>query len=237
LPPVGLATIQATAWKTSLRLDPPVVVGELAPKSLAIARTAPVVLALAPPMRAFYLSTKPLVDLFNAMGNLLLKPFGVPPASEAGHQPHTEDELRELLRESSREGLIEREEQELSEAALVFGDTPAREVMKPRGDIDLVRTTDSSRTTAERAIATGRTRLPLCEPDRGLESAVGVVNAKDLLPLIFEDAESIDVSEQLARVPETGELVECHGHRFEILGVDETRITEVAVLGSANSAR
>jgi CBS domain containing-hemolysin-like protein len=314
------------------------VVGELAPKSLAIARTAPVVLALAPPMRAFYLSTKPLVDLFNAMGNALLKPFGVPPASEAGHQPHSEDELRELLRESSREGLIEREEQELSEAALVFGDTRAREVMKPRGEIDLVLTTDSPPTIAERAIATGRTRLPLCEPEGGLESAVGVVNAKDLLPLIFEDAESIDVSglaralahisesarvdevlremrerrvhlslvhdehgtvvglltmedileelvgeiedefdrdrtelfhdqngrlwvsgeapiralaarldfeleehrettvggylsEQLARVPDSGEVVECHGHRFEILAVDETRITEVAVLG------
>src|SRR5215207_496103 len=42
-----------------------VVLGELAPKSAAIARTGPVVLVLAPPMRAFYLSTKPLVDLFN----------------------------------------------------------------------------------------------------------------------------------------------------------------------------
>jgi CBS domain containing-hemolysin-like protein len=39
------------------------------------------------------------------------------------------------------------------------------------------------------------------------------------------------LSEQLARVPDMGELVESHGHRFEILAVDETRITEVAVLG------
>jgi CBS domain containing-hemolysin-like protein len=330
----GLAAAVAFLIITTLH----VVVGELAPKSLAIARTAPVVLALAPPMRAFYLSTKPLVDLFNSMGNLLLKPFGVPPASEAGHQPHSEDELRELLRESSREGLIERGEQELSEAALVFGDMRAREVMKPRGEIDLVLASDSPRTIAERAIATGRTRLPLCEPDRGLESAVGVVNAKDLLPLIFDEADGFDVSrlarplghisesarvdevlremrerrvhlalvhdehgtviglltmedileelvgeiedefdpdraelfqeqngrlwvdgeapiralaarlefeleghhettvggylsEQLARVPDAGELVECHGHRFEILAVDETRITEVAIIG------
>jgi CBS domain containing-hemolysin-like protein len=299
-----------------------------------------VVLALAPPMRAFYLSTKPLVDLLNAMGNLLLKPFGVPPASEAGHQPHSEDELRALLRESSREGLIERDEQQLSEAALVFGDTRAREVMKPRGEIDLVLTSDSPSMIAERAIATGRTRLPLCEPDGGLESAVGTVNAKDFLPLIFEDAQRLDVSglarplahvsesarvdevlgemrerrvhlalvhdehgtvvglltmedileelvgeiedefdpdraelfheadgrlwidgqmpvrvlaerlgfelevhhettvggyllEQLARVPDIGEVVECHGHRFEILAVEETRITGVAVLGEA----
>jgi len=47
-------------------------------------------------MRAFYLATKPIVDLFNAMGNLVLKPFAIPPASEAGHVPHSEDELRQL---------------------------------------------------------------------------------------------------------------------------------------------
>ena len=332
----GLAGALAFLIITTLH----VVVGELSPKSLAIARTAPVVLALAPPMRAFYLSTKPLVDLFNAMGNLLLKPFGVPPASEAGHQPHSEDELRALLRESSRQGLIKRDEQELSEAALVFGQTRAREVMKPRGEIDLVLTTDSPRTIAERAIETGRTRLPVCEPDGGLESAVGAVNAKDLLPLIYEDRQALEVSklirplahisestrvdevlremregrvhlalvhdehgtvvglltledileeivgeiedefdperaklfhevdgrlcvdgqapiralatrldfeleeqhettvggyllEQLARVPEAGEVVLVHGYRLEIRGVDETRITEVAVLGEA----
>jgi len=42
-------------------------------------------------MRAFYMATKPLVDQFNWMGNLLLRPFGIPPASEAGHTPHSED--------------------------------------------------------------------------------------------------------------------------------------------------
>src|SRR4051795_7223881 len=73
-----------------------VVIGELAPKSAAISRTTPVALALAPVMRGFYLVARPIVDLFNGMGNLVLKPFGIPPASEAGHAPHSEDELREL---------------------------------------------------------------------------------------------------------------------------------------------
>ncbi len=98
------------------------------------------------------------------------------------------------MRESSREGMIERDEQELSEAALSLGDTRAREVMKPRGEIDFVLTTDSPRTIAERAIATGRTRLPLCKPDGGLDAAVGAVHAKDLLQPIFADAQSLDVS-------------------------------------------
>lgn len=328
----GLASAVAFLIITTLH----VVIGELSPKSLAIARTAPVVLALAPIMRAFYMATKPVVDGFNALGNLILKPFKVPPASEAGHQPHSEDELRELLRQSSKEGLIERGEQELSDAALVFGDMRAREVMKPRGEIDYVLTTDSLAAIAERAIEAGRTRLPVCDPEDGLDSPVGVVNAKDLLPLLvngkdtfelasivrpiahvsesawvdevlrqmreqrlhlglvhdehgtvvglltmedileelvgeIEDefdedgeehfresdgrlhvdgqapvralAERLDwelnehhestvggyLSEQLGRVPEVGEVVECHGHKVEILAIEETRIVSLAI--------
>jgi CBS domain containing-hemolysin-like protein len=332
----GLASLVAFAIITTLH----VVLGELSPKSLAISRTPSVALVLTPLMRGFYLATKPVVDLFNGLGNLVLKPFGVPPASEAGSAPHSEDELRELLRESSREGLIERGEQELSEAALIFGDMRAREVMKPRGEIDSVLTTDSANTIAERAMATGRTRLPVCEPDGGLESTVGTINAKDLLPLIFESNGRLEVSElvrpvghvpdsarvddvlremrearvhialvhdehgtvvglltmedileelvgeiddefdperadlfreengrlrvdgqtpirpiaerlglelegyhettiggylaeQLARVPDVGEVVEQHGHRFEILAVEDTLITEVAISPAA----
>ena len=169
----GIAAALAFLIITTLH----VVLGELSPKSLAIART----------------------PQLNAMGNLVLKPFGVPPASEAGHQPHSEDELRELLRESSREGLIQREEQELSEAALVFGDLSASEAMTHRSEIDVVLTTDSADAIADRAIATGRTRLPLCEPHGGLESAVGVINAKDLLPFAFDDTRLPLEPSQLAR--------------------------------------
>jgi magnesium and cobalt exporter, CNNM family len=131
---IGFGVASAIAFLTITVLH--VVLGELAPKSAAIARTVPIALVLAPPLRAFYLATKPVVDLFNWLGNLVLRPFGIPPASEAGHAPHSEDELRTLLRESREGGLIEREEERLSEAALVFGDRRAREVMTPRPDIE-----------------------------------------------------------------------------------------------------
>jgi len=336
----GLAGVVSFLIITTLH----VVVGELSPKSLAIARTPPVVLALAPIMRGFYFLTKPVVDAFNAMGNLLLKPFGVPPASEAGHQPHSGDELRELLRQSSREGLIEPGEQRISDAALVFGDIRAREVMQPRGEIDYVLGTDSLEAIAERAIEAGRTRLPVCEPDGGLDSATGAMNAKDLLPLLVKGIEDFDLSsimrpighvaegarvdevlrqmreqrlhlalvhdehgtvvglltmedileelvgeiedefdegeqdqfrevggvlevdgrapvralaerlnwtledhhestvggylsEQLGRVPEPGEVVDCQGWRIEIRAVEETRITRLAVLGQNDQPR
>jgi CBS domain containing-hemolysin-like protein len=161
-------------------------------------------------MRAFYLATKPLVDLFNGLGNLVLKPFGIPPASEAGHAPHSEEELRTLLRESREGGLIEEQEQRLSEAALVFGDRRAREAMTPRSEIDYATTAEEPRAIAEQAMRSGHTRLPLCEAGGGLEDAIGFINAKDLLRIAFGDGE-LDVralARPLARVAESTRLDE-----------------------------
>jgi len=219
---IGVAAAVAFLIITTLH----VVIGELAPKSLAIARTGPVVLVLAPLMRVFYLSAKPLVDLLNGMGILILRPFGVPPASEGGHQPHSENELRELLRESSRQGLIEREEQELSEAALVFGDTLAREAMTERSEIDLVFTTDSLEAIAEHALTTGRTRLPLCKPGGGLESAVGVINAKDLLGLAFPDTRPLEPSSLARPVAHISEFARLD----EVLSEMRTRRVHLALV-------
>jgi CBS domain containing-hemolysin-like protein len=196
----GLASVVAFSIITVAH----VVLGELAPKSAAIARTGRVALLLAPPMRAFYLTAKPFVDLFNGMGNLVLKPFGIPPASEAGHAPHSEDELRHLLRESHAGGMIEREEQQLSEAALVFGDLRARQVMQPRADIDSVRTDESLDEVIDHAVRSGRTRLPLVESGADLEDAVGVINAKDLLRACArrEDVDLREIARPLPRVAE-----------------------------------
>jgi CBS domain containing-hemolysin-like protein len=180
-----------------------VVLGELAPKSAAIARTGPIALLLAPPMRVFYLVAKPIVDLLNAMGNLILKPFGIPPVSDIAHTPHSEDELRQLLRESTAGGLIHPDEGRLSEAALVFGDLRAREVMQPRSEIAYVTTADSIERVIETAVRTGRTRLPVVEHDGDLDRAIGVINAKDLLPAAL--GQTIDLRARARQLPRVAE--------------------------------
>jgi CBS domain containing-hemolysin-like protein len=196
----GLASALAFGIITILH----VVLGELSPKSLAIARTGRTALFLTPPMRVFYFVTRPFVDFFNMLGNLVLKPFGVPPASEAGHSPYSEAEIRDLLRRSEEQGVIEAEEYRFTDRALVFGDVRAREVMRPRPEVDFVTTGDDARQVAEVAIRTGRTRLPLCEPD-GLDGCLGVLNAKDLLPLALGDG-GVDlraIARPIARVSES----------------------------------
>ena len=182
-----------------------VVVGELSPKSLAIARTGRTSLFVAPLMRVFYLLTKPVVDAFNFLGNLLLKPFGIPPAREVGHAPHSEAELRTLMRQSHVEGLLEREEWQLSERAFTFGDLRAREIMMPRPEIDYVSTDGDVAGTARRAIETGHTRFPLCEPDGGLDAVVGSIHVKDLLTVALkgEDAKLTDLARETSRFSES----------------------------------
>jgi CBS domain containing-hemolysin-like protein len=197
---VGIGVASAIAFGIITLLH--VVVGELAPKSLALSRTQPVVLLVAPVMRGFYLVTRPVVDLFNGLGNLLLKPFGIPPAREAGHAPASEDELRTLLRESAAGGEIEAEEQQFGENVLTFGDRRVREVMIPRHRAIFV-TTDETFDDVVRTIReSGLTRLPLCRPDGGLDAAIGLLHVKDML--IAEERDDLEaLARPLERVPES----------------------------------
>jgi CBS domain containing-hemolysin-like protein len=179
---VGIAGILSFALITLLH----VVVGELAPKSAAIARTDRVVLAVVPPLRVFYLVTRPVVQLFNGLGNLLLKPFGIPPASEAGSSPFSQRELLQIIRESNEGGEINPVERRLTENVFEFDDRRVREVMVPRLRA-VVATDDLSVEEAARlAVQTGVTRLPLCPEDTGLDGVEGVVHAKDLLAALLQ---------------------------------------------------
>jgi CBS domain containing-hemolysin-like protein len=183
-----------------------VVVGELAPKSLAIARTRPTGLAFAPPMRLFYLATKPIVDLLNWLGNLVLRPFGIPPASEAGHAPHSEDELRQLVRQSRQEGMIDPAEHEFTDNVFTFGDRRAREAMVPGPEVELLTVDQSVAEAIDQVNGANRshTRFPLCEADGGLDTALGVVHSKDLLGASGRGGEASlrDLARPLCRVPD-----------------------------------
>jgi CBS domain containing-hemolysin-like protein len=129
----------------------------------------------------------------------------VPPAREVGHAPHSEDELRALLRQSLAEGLIDPDEREFAENVFGFGDRRARQIMVPRREVDLITTDDSLREAAARATETGHTRLPLADPEAGLDGAIGVVNAKDILRAVMEggDARPADLARPLKRVSES----------------------------------
>lgn len=182
-----------------------VVLGELAPKSLAIARTVRTGLFLMPTMRVFYTASKPVTDSLNWLGNLVLRPFGIPPASEVGHAPHSEDELREIIRESHEAGVIEPEELEFSHNVFVFGDLRAGEIMIPRPNVAFLTRFQDLRSSASAFGSSGHSRLLLCEPHGGIDAVVGVVHAKDLLALLVNDQsrDLTTIARPVRRVPES----------------------------------
>ncbi|MEX2646517.1 MAG: hemolysin family protein [Gaiellaceae bacterium] len=185
-----------------------VVLGELSPKSLAIARNTGTALAVAPGMRLFYLAAKPLVDFFNWLGNLILKPFGVPPAREVGHAPHSERELRELLRQSLAEGLLEQTDVEFTEGVFAFGDREVQEIMVPRPDILAIPASLSGEESLEAALRSPHTRLPVYGDS--LDEIVGVLHVRDFFAAFHEHGvEGLRLAELVRPahvIPETKEL-------------------------------
>jgi CBS domain containing-hemolysin-like protein len=181
----GIALAAALAFAVITLLH--VVVGELAPKSVAISRTTRTALRVAPPMRVFYMATKPLVDVFNGLGNLLLRPFGIPPAREVGHAPHSEGELLELLAQSREHGLIEHAEQEIAERGFAFAERRAGEVMRQRAEIDFLVVDVGVEWAARHAVRSRHTRLPVCERSLGLDAPIGLVHAHDLLAAVIDE--------------------------------------------------
>src|SRR5690606_17254039 len=89
-----------------------IVLGELAPKTLAIRKSEGVTLWTAGPMIWFHKLMYPFIWFLNGTANRLLRMFGIMPASEHD-SAHTEDEIRILMKESHKSGLIDNTEMTL----------------------------------------------------------------------------------------------------------------------------
>ncbi len=111
-----------------------VVFGELAPKSVAIANAEGTSLFVAPFMKFFYYLFLPGIYLFNGTANAVVRLFGVPPPSET-EETHSEEELRIIIEQSTRRGVLETDEKDMLEGVFELGETWAREIMIPRPDV------------------------------------------------------------------------------------------------------
>ena len=176
-----------------------IVLGELAPKSLAIRKPEASTLVVALPLYAFYKLTYPAIWLLNHAANALLRLFGIPPVSES-EMAHDEEELRMLLA-ASAPSVLSKHKRELLANIFELSNRVARQIMVPRGDVTYLSTTKSLAENLEIARESGHTRLPLCEGD--LDHVVGLVHIKDLFrtrePLASVEA----VAREIAFIPET----------------------------------
>jgi putative hemolysin len=155
-----------------------VVVGELAPKSIALQNPEKTSLIVARPTILTELIFKPAIWAFNGTGNFLLKLVGVNPAS--GHElVHSVEELKMLVTASTEVGVMESEEGEMLHAVFDFGELLVRQVMIPRTEISAFEADMNLREAIDIAIHSSFTKFPVYDDD--LDNIVGVVHIKDLL--------------------------------------------------------
>ncbi len=156
-----------------------VVFGELAPKSIAIQSPEGTSLFVAPFMRFFYYLLLPGIFLFNGTANLFIRLLGYPPASE-GDDTHTETEIRTLVGQSARRGMLEHDEGEMIGAVFELNDKVAREIMVPRPDVVSLPSEMNLRKLVSVAAAGNYTRYPVYEDDSP-DRIIGAVHVKDVL--------------------------------------------------------
>jgi CBS domain containing-hemolysin-like protein len=155
-----------------------IVLGELAPKSLAIQKSDDTALWLSMPLLIFYKIFYPLIAVLNGAANGVLRIFGIQPANEHDAS-HTEGEIRILMNQSAKSGHIDKEEMVLFDNIFEFSDRLAREVMLPRIDMDCLFLHDTYEENLKAVYKTKHTRYPVALEDK--DEIIGFVHITDLL--------------------------------------------------------
>lgn len=180
-----------------------IVLGELAPKSLAIRKPEATSLWVAWPLFAFYKVTYPAIWLLNLAANAILKLFGIAPLSNGEHA-HDEEELR-LLLASSTASQLSLPKRQLLGNIFELSNRIARQVMVPRGDVVYLSTERPLEDNLRVARESFHTRFPLVRGD-DLDKVVGMVHIKDLFRSETPLTSIESVSRKLPMVPETLKL-------------------------------
>ncbi|MBB6633978.1 hemolysin family protein [Cohnella thailandensis] len=155
-----------------------IVLGELAPKTLAIRQAETVTLWASAPLIVFRKIMSPFIWLLNGMANRLLKLIGIEPASEDS-SAHTEEEIRILMKESHKSGLIDKTELTLVDNIFDFAETNAREIMIPRTEMICLYANHPFEENRATVLREMHTRYPVCEKDK--DNIIGFVHIRDLL--------------------------------------------------------
>ena len=192
-----LTFIVAFALITALH----VIIGELAPKTLAIQRAEDTARYVARPLEGFRVLFSPVIHALNGAGNWLVRRMGVEPASES-EMASTPEDLQLLIAQGEEGGTIEPEEADMLEGVFSLADTPCRDVMTPRPEVRSIPHDRPLREALTQAIEARHSRYPVIDH----EGVVGVAHLSDLVRAMFEHGEDAPASNAASPplfVPET----------------------------------
>src|SRR2546426_12527833 len=184
-----------------------IVLGELAPKGLALLHPERTSRWVAPPLILFTKATNPFIWLLNGTANAILRLFGTRAPSER-ERVHSPEEIMMLVEQTRETGRIDAQDARMIGGVFEFTEANAREVMTPRTDMSALDVSMSLREAANRVRLVGRSRYPVYR--ESLDDIVGTVQGKDVLAA-FATGEGRTVEDILRPtlfVPSTREVEE-----------------------------
>ncbi len=180
-----------------------VVVGELAPKTVAIQKAELITLTFANPIIWFYRILYPFIWLLNGSARLLTSIFGLKPASE--HElAHSEEELRILMSESYKSGEINKNELAYVNNIFEFDERIAKEIMVPRTEMVTISVDNTFDEIMNILEEENYTRYPLVNGDK--DNVIGLINIREFLTATVQNKQEIrleDYMKPIIRVIET----------------------------------
>lgn len=178
-----------------------IVLGELAPKSLAIIGAEKIAIYTALPLMGFYKITYPIMWTFNHSTNLVLKIFGISQVEEQ-EAAHTDEEIKLLVEDSYKHGLIDQTELTFVDNIFDFSEKTVREIMIPRTDMACIFIEDTFDEIIQYVLEEQLTRYPVCRDSK--DNVIGFIHIKDLFKLKFEGNENIEgIIREIKFVPES----------------------------------
>jgi CBS domain containing-hemolysin-like protein len=172
-----------------------VVVGEQVPKLLAVRSAERYLLLLARPLHVAHLVARPLLRILERMSTWIIHRMG---HGVANNPPLTEDELKLVLAESHRGGVVSDGEAEIIVRAFEFADKQSEEIMIPADRVSYVSLERPLEQNLDVALKHVHARLPVCRA--GLDSVIGIVSMKDVWP-VLERERSNAAFERVCRPP------------------------------------
>jgi CBS domain containing-hemolysin-like protein len=175
----GIGIAIAFTFITALHI----VMGELAPKSVALQRSETAALFVIRPLDFFLRIFRPFIWALNSTGQFVVRFFGLGAVDEHS-KVHSVEELEMLVRQSHKAGILDAQEEILLRKVFEFDDKTARQIMMPRTEIVGVPENVTLDELVDNASDERFTRFPVYR--NTLDQIVGVIHVKDLFPLLRE---------------------------------------------------
>ena len=154
------------------------ILGEIVPKSLSLQSPERVALAVAAPMDVYMRLSSPFLRVMTASGRAVLRLLGTPEV-QAG-TVHSAEELRMMVSNAGRFGLVPRFEEEVILHTLEMEEITVRQVMVPRHSVFSLPTDMPLEQALARVVEEQHSRVPVYDAERGPEHMVGLLYSKDL---------------------------------------------------------